>query len=343
MANKVTKISKRKSEHIQINLEKDVRSNLTTGLEHYRFDHQALPEIDLEEIDLSVDFLGKKLLSPLLISSMTGGTPEALNINRNLAIAAESMGVAMGVGSQRAAIEDDGLSSSFRIRKFAPNTLLFANLGAVQLNYGYGVPECQKTIDMLEADGLILHLNPLQEAVQPNGNTHFSGLLGKIEAICNHISVPVIVKEVGWGISARVARQLVDAGVAAIDVAGAGGTSWSQVEMYRTEDERQAKLASTFSDWGIPTSESIMNVKESAPDVGIIASGGIRTGIDVAKSIALGADIAGIAGPFLKVAVRSLDETIASIEDINMELRVTMFVVGAKDINTLSKIDLHKV
>lgn len=342
MANKVTRISKRKSEHIQINLEKDVGSNITTGLELYRFEHQALPEINLHDIDLSVNFLGKRLRSPLLISSMTGGTQESFEINKNLAVAAHTTGIAMGVGSQRIAVENDKYAFSFQIRKFAPNTLLFANLGAVQLNYGFGIEDCQKTVDMLEADALILHLNSLQEALQENGNTRFSGLLEKIEQVCKKLSVPVIVKEVGWGISGRVAEQLANAGVAAIDVAGAGGTSWSEVEKYRLSNASRVRLASVFSDWGISTSESILNVRENARNIKIIASGGIRTGIDVAKSIALGANLAGIAGPFLKTAVLSQEETISLIEEINMELMVTMFAVGVDNIQALAQTQLIK-
>jgi len=342
MVKKVTRTSKRKSEHIQINLERDVQSGLTTGLELYHFEHQALPEINLDDIDLSVDFLGKQLKSPLMISSMTGGTQESLEINENLARAAQITGIAMGVGSQRAGIEDTNLAISFQIRKFAPNTLLFANLGAIQLNYGFGIDDCQKAVDMLEADALILHLNPLQEALQDNGNTKFSGLLGKIEKVCKKLPVPIIVKEVGWGISKGVAKQLASAGVAAIDVAGAGGTSWSEVEKHRIKDESRVRLASVFSDWGISTSESILNVREIAPNVKIIASGGIRNGVDIAKSIALGATLAGIAGPFLKTAVQSQEQTISMIEEINAVLRISMFAVGAKDIQTLAKTQLIK-
>ena len=224
----------RKLDHIRINLENDVQfPRLTTGLERYRFLHQAVPELDLNEIDTTTTLFGKQLSAPLLISSMTGGTEIAQGINRNLARAAERHCIAMGLGSQRAAIEDGRLASSYCIRDIAPDILLFANVGAVQLNYGYGVEQCRKAIDMVGADALILHFNVLQEAVQPEGDIDFSGLLRKVETICARVSVPVIAKEVGWGFSQSAVRDLADAGVSAIDVAGSGGTSWSEVEFHR--------------------------------------------------------------------------------------------------------------
>jgi isopentenyl-diphosphate delta-isomerase len=247
----------------------------------------------------------------------------------------------MGLGSQRAAIEQPDLAATFRVRQVAPDILLFANLGAVQLNYGYGVEQCQMAVDMIEADALILHLNALQEAVQPEGDTDFSGLLQKIETVCRSLSVPVIAKEVGWGISKRAARQLAEAGVAAIDVAGAGGTSWTQVEMHRAKNESEARLAAAFIDWGIPTAESILNVKESAPDVAIFASGGLRDGLDIAKCIALGATLGGMASPFLKAAVRSIEDTIQAINEIRRQMQVCMFATGAGDLENLRKAELN--
>ena len=229
----------RKTDHIQINLREDVSSDITTGLEAYHFIHNALPEIDLKDIDLSTSFLSKSLKFPLLISSMTGGTPDGEKINGILAAAAEKLGCAMGVGSLRAGIDNPASAGTYQVRKSAPNILLLANLGAVQLNYGYDLDQCRKAVDIIDADGLILHLNPLQEALQPEGQTNFSGLLRKIENICSHLGKPVIIKEVGWGISDTIARQLSNAGVTAIDVAGAGGTSWSQVEMHRLENQFQ--------------------------------------------------------------------------------------------------------
>lgn len=332
---KVTPTGSRKSDHIRINLEEDVRSGLTTGLERYHFVHQALPEINLEDVRMDLDFFGRALKAPILISSMTGGTKEAGDINAVLAEAAQATGIAMGLGSQRAAIEHPELTATFQVRHVAPDILLFANLGAIQLNYGYGIEECQKAVDSVEADALILHLNPLQEATQPEGDTLFAGLLSKIAAVCKRLSVPVIAKEVGWGISEQTARQLRGAGIAAIDVAGAGGTSWSQVEMHRAQNDSQARLAAAFMDWGIPTAESIQQVRRAAPDLPIIASGGIRSGLEIAKSIALGASMGGMAGPFIKAAVQSLEETILTIQEIKREIQVSMFASGHKDLEDL--------
>jgi isopentenyl-diphosphate Delta-isomerase len=337
---KVTQITERKSNHIRINLEQDVDSGLTTGLERFRFIHQALPEIDLDQVDLSQELFGKKVAAPILISSMTGGTSEAETINQVLAKAAQETRVAMGVGSQRAALEQEELESTFKIRHLAPDVLLFANLGAVQLNYGYGIEHCRRAIDMIEADALILHFNALQEAVQPEGDTRFAGLLSKVEDICKNLPVPVIAKEVGWGFSTKAARLLAGAGVAAIDVAGAGGTSWSQVEMHRAKSESQARLAAAFLQWGIPTADSILQVRRGAPNLKIFASGGLRTGIDIAKCIALGAVLGGMAGPFLKASVQSVDMTIRTIQEIRREIQVTMFAAGAGDLQSLQNTPL---
>ena len=337
---KVTQTSTRKVDHIRINLDEDVRSSLTTGLERYHFSHRALPELDLESVDLSQSLFRRPLKAPLLISSMTGGAEEAMLINARLAEAAQETSIAMGIGSQRAAIEDPSLADSFRVRQFAPDILLFANLGAVQLNYGYGKDECQQAVDMIEADALILHLNALQEAVQPEGDTRFSGLANKIEAICNALSVPVIAKEVGWGFSEADIKLLINAGVAAIDVAGAGGTSWSQVEMYRATNESQRRLAAAFIGWGVPTAEGIRDVHQLAPKLPIIASGGLRTGIDIAKSIALGASLGGMASPYLKAADQSTEAVIQTIDEIAREIQVCMFAAGAGNIAQLQNLEL---
>lgn len=330
----------RKSDHIRINLDEDVRSGLTTGLEKVRFIHQALPEIDLDAIDLSQNLFGKQVNSPILISSMTGGTERAAEINRILATAAQEARVVMGVGSQRAALERPELRASFQVRKYAPDIVLFANLGAVQLNYGYSVDQCLRAVEMIEADALILHLNSMQEAVQPEGDVHFAGLTRKIEAVCRALPVPVIGKEVGWGISGRAARQLRDAGVAAVDVAGAGGTSWSQVERFRIQDESRARVASAFRGWGIPTAESIRMVRDAVPDMVVFASGGLRDGVDIAKCLALGASLGGMAGPFLKAADRSLEETLLTLAEISAEIRICMFGAGAANFHTLKSIEL---
>ncbi len=334
---KVAPIDRRKSDHIKINLEQDVRSALTSGLERYRFVHQALPELDLERVETSLGLFGKTLAAPILISSMTGGTEEAGEINRRLAEAAQEVGVAMGVGSQRAALEHPELTPTFTVtRQAAPNILLFANLGAVQLNYGYGVDHCRRAVEMLAADALILHLNPLQEAVQAGGNTNFSGLARKIEEVCKKIEVPVIVKEVGWGISAQTAKRLAESGVAAIDVAGAGGTSWSQVEMYRAPDEFTHRLAASFIDWGIPTAESIQIVRHAVPHLPVFASGGIKDGLDIAKCLALGATLGGMAGQFLKAAAVSTEKTVEVLRLTQRQIQVAMFAAGAGTLSALT-------
>ena len=325
----VTPIESRKSDHLRINLEEDVQSGLVSGLEQYHFIHRALPEINLHDVDPSVEIFGKTLKAPILISSMTGGTQAAFEINQLLATAAQQAEIAMGVGSQRIALEQPELAYTFQIRRMAPNALLFANLGAIQLNHKYGVEECQRAVDMIEADALILHINPLQEALQIEGDTDFAGLLKKIELVCKSISIPVIAKEVGWGFSEQDISLLAQAGVTAIDVAGAGGTSWSQVEMYRTDDDAQRRLAAAFSDWGVPTAVVIQTIIKTAPRLTIIASGGLRTGVDIAKCLALGATLGGMAGPFLKAASHSFDEIIKLIDLFTEEIRICMFATGS--------------
>jgi isopentenyl-diphosphate delta-isomerase len=329
MMSEVTPTSRRKADHIRINLEEDVQSGLNTGLESLRFEHNALPELNLPEVDTESTLWGRRLRYPVLISSMTGGTKEAMAINQVLAEAAQRYRIAMGVGSQRAALEDASLSSTFAVRQSAPDILLLANLGAVQLNHGYDVEHCRRAVDSVGADALVLHLNPLQEALQPEGDTDFAGLLTKIEAVCAALPVPVVVKEVGWGISASVARRLANAGVACIDVAGAGGTSWSQVEMHRARSPRDAWLAAAFADWGIPTAQAIRQVRQALPHIPLIASGGIRSGLDIAKSITLGADLGGMAGPFLKAAAQSPQAVEDLLDRTTAELRIAMFATGS--------------
>ncbi len=327
---------RRKADHIRINLEEDVQfPHLTTGFEQVRLVHQALPELDLDGIDMGVDLLGKRLKIPLLISSMTGGTAAAASINRNLAQGAQARGIAMGIGSQRTGLEDAEMAYTFRVRDLAPDILLFANLGAVQLNYGYTVDHCRRVVQMIEADALILHLNPLQEALQADGNWNWGGLLDKIAEAATSVGVPVVVKEVGWGISERVARWLKEAGVAAIDVAGAGGTSWSEVESHRASTESLRQLAKAFADWGIPTADALAAAGRGAPGLPLVASGGIRTGIEAAKALALGATAVGIASPFLKAAVASAEAVVAAIDRFAAELRVAMFCSGAGDVAAL--------
>jgi isopentenyl-diphosphate delta-isomerase len=331
----------RKSDHIRINLKEDVQfSRLRSGLDQVRLIHQALPELDLSRVDTSTVFLGRKLKAPILISSMTGGTAEGKAINHNLATAAQKAGIALSVGSQRAAIDKPSLAHTYQVRDVAPDILLFANLGAIQLNNSYGAAECQHAVEMIEADALVLHLNPLQEAIQPEGNRNWSGLLPKIEAVCRNVSVPVIAKEVGWGLSAQVAADLANAGVAAFDVAGAGGTSWSQVESHRARTPLAARVAAAFGDWGITTLESLIQVQQAAPHVPAIASGGLRDGVDVAKVVALGASLAGLARPFLVAAAQSAEATVETATELATVLRIAMFAAGAADVSQLQETPL---
>ena len=326
----------RKREHLDVALNNDLEfDGVATGLDDYWFVHQALPEVDLVSIDVSTSLLGKTLQAPLLISPMVGGIEASSRINRNLAQTAQTLGVAMGVGSQRCAIEEPELAYTYEVRDIAPDILLFANLGAVQLNYGYDVSECQRAVDMIGADGLVLHLNPLQEALQEGGDTRFAGILGRIKDICHGLKVPVIVKEVGYGISENAARRLAEAGVSGIDVAGAGGTTWSEMERHRANSRRAESIAAAFRSWGIPTAETIQMARRGATSQLIVASGGIRSGVDVAKAIALGADVAGIAMPLLTAADDSAEATIALLQQVIDELRISMFCVGASNIEAL--------
>ncbi len=285
-------------------------------------------------VSTATSWLGRALRSPILISSMTGGAAAVAALNQRLAAAAQACGVAMGVGSQRAALEDPALASTFRVRDVAPDIVLLANLGAAQLNTGYGVDACRRAVDMIGANALILHLNAVQEAVQPEGDTAWAGLLGRIEAVARALEVPVVAKEVGWGISGATARRLVDAGVAAIDVAGAGGTSWSQVEMHRARTAGDRAVAAAFADWGLTTAESLVAVRAAVPGVPVIASGGIRDGVDVAKAVALGATLVGLAGPLLRAAED--DAVVEALEGLRRTLAVAMFAIGAPDIAALA-------
>ena len=333
----------RKDEHIRINLEEDVGfESLHTGFSDYRFIHTALPELDLDAVQTRIAFLGKPLAWPLVIASMTGGSPEAGRINRHLALAAQAAGVGLALGSIRAALEAPDCAWTFQVRHIAPDILLLANLGAVQLNYGHGVAACRRAVELVEADGLILHLNPLQEALQPEGQTHFAGLLAKIEQVCRALAVPVVVKEVGWGLSAQVARQLIEAGVSALDVSGAGGTSWSQVELYRSRDPVRRETAAAFRAWGIPTVEALLQVRAALPDVPLLVGGGVRDGVDVAKALALGGDVASPAGVLLADAVTSAEAVQARLALWERQLQIAMFVAGAGDITALKRLSLYK-
>jgi isopentenyl-diphosphate delta-isomerase len=332
----------RKQDHIEINLNKNVQSGIETGFDHFHFNHNPLPEINFQSISTESDFLGKTVQSPILISSMTGGTADGLKINRNLAKAAQLCGIALALGSGRAGLDSEEAAKTYQLRKWAPSIPVYANLGAIQLNYGFGVDECKRVVEMAEADALILHLNSLQEALQPEGQTNFAGLLKKITEICKAFSVPVIAKEVGWGINALAASRLVDAGVSSIDVAGAGGTSWSEVEKHRNSSEARIRISSHFYDWGMPTAEAVKEVCQALPNVPVIASGGLRKGLDIAKSLALGASMGGIAGGFLKAATKSSEEVVNLIDELNLELRIAMFAVGAGTIEQLKQTPIIK-
>lgn len=336
----LTQTQQRKKEHLEICLDTErVASPSGTGLDRYHFVHCALPELDIDEIDIGTTFLGKSLRAPILISSMTGGFDLARKVNRNLASAAQRLGIAMGVGSQRVAIEEPSAASSFQVRDVAPDILLLSNLGAVQLNYGYTVEHCRKAVDMIGANGLILHLNVLQEAMQPEGNRNFKGLTAKIAEVCRQLDVPVVAKEVGNGISVDSARRLRGAGVAAIDVAGKGGTSWSAVEARRAA--AQGKRAdSTFADWGIPTEEALLEVRKALPDCPLVASGGIRTGLDIAKAVALGADLAAFGQPLLAAALASADKVEEFIRAVIYEIKVAMLCAGAGNLAALRQVSL---
>ena len=322
------KINYRKADHIRICLEEDVESS-STGFEDIKLPHASLPEVNLSDVDLSSKLLGKKLDYPILIEALTGGTEEAGKINKGIAAVAQELNIGFGVGSQRAAIEDATYAETFQVRDVAPDILLIANLGAVQLNYGCGVSECKKAVEMIGADALALHANPLQEAIQEEGNTDFTGLTKKINDVAGKLGTPVILKEVGCGISREVAENLE---VSAFDVGGLGGTNWGLVEGIRS---KRPGLGRAFSDWGIPTAESIIQLSGLRKPV--IASGGIRSGVDAAKALALGASAVGMALPVLKAWGAGGADTLKKyLEGLIEELRIAMFLSGSSSLADLS-------
>jgi isopentenyl-diphosphate Delta-isomerase len=337
-------IQSRKADHLRICLDDVVQcKTITSGLERFRFRHCCLPELDYDDIDLHTQFLGHTLNAPLLISSMTGGTELAKIINTRLAKVAQYYKIPMGVGSQRIALEQPNLGNTFAVRTIAPDIFLMANLGAVQLNYGCGVDECRRIIDLLEANALILHLNPLQECVQSRGDRNFRGLFPKIAALCRALSIPVIVKEVGNGISGPMAQRLIETGVAAIDVAGAGGTSWAKVEGERATDTQQRRLGQTFAEWGLSTADCVQEVRALDPDIPLIASGGLRTGLDVATAIALGANLAGMAYPFLTAAHNSEEALYELVEVLLAELKTVLLCTGNVTLKDLNSSQLTRI
>jgi len=295
--------------------------------------HRALPEVNLSEVDTSVTFMNRKLSFPLLISSMTGGEQGMIrNVNRNLAIAAEQAGVALAVGSQRVMFTHPESRASFNLRPHAPNTLLFSNIGAVQLNYGFTADMCREAMDVVGADALYLHLNPLQEAVQPEGDTNFAGLSARIADVAGAMPGPVVVKEVGAGISPADVELLIRAGVRYIDVAGAGGTSWSRIEHHRRATKHDDGIGMLFQDWGMPTPVALRQLDPYRDRVTLLASGGIRSGVDMVKAMILGASLCGLASPFLKPAMESPERVVQAIERLQSEFRTAMFLLGARKV-----------
>lgn len=329
----------RKKDHIEICLQEDIEKG-KTGFDKYSFTHIALPEIDFKEISLETKFLNKKISSPIIISALSGGIKQARMINKNLAKAAQNLNIAMSVGSQRVAVENPEVEETFQVREYAPDIPLLANLGAVQFNYGYGLEECRKVIKMIDADGLFLHLNPLQEVIQPEGDRNFSNLINKIKRVNDELKKPILIKEVGTGISFQVANELFKNGIKIIDVAGHGGTNWALIEGLRRGKSKE--LGEIFSNWGIPTAECIVECAK-IQGLTIIAGGGIRTGIDMAKAIALGADLVSLGLPLLEPANNSSQAVEEKLESLILQLKIVMFCVGAKSIAELKEEKLELV
>ena len=338
------RVEERKMDHIQICLNREVEAkNITTGFEDIFLIHRALPELNLDEIDLSTEVFGHRFSAPIIISSITGGAEEALKINASIAEAVEELGLGMGVGSQRAALENPNLRRTYSIvRRKAPTAFLAANIGAPQIVRDYKVQELKVAVDMIEADALMIHLNPLQEAIQPEGEALYSGVLMKIREAAESLDIPVIVKETGAGIAAEDARMLKEAGVAGIDVAGAGGTSWAAVECYRANqkgDYFSEEVGRQFWDWGVPTAVCVVEAVQST-GLPVIASGGVRSGLDIAKALGLGAELAGFALPILKPAAEGSGAVKRRINLFIRQLRTSMFLVGARSIEGLREAPL---
>lgn len=332
MASQNRDIHQRKQDHIDfIRQDKQIERH-STGFDDIHLSHRALPEIDYAAIDSTTTFLGKKMTFPLLISSMTGGAGDNFNnINRHLALAAEEHQIALAVGSQRAMIVDSAAEQSFKLRQYAPSIPLIANLGAVQLNYGFGLSEARKAIETLEADALYLHLNPLQEVIQPEGDTNFAKLLPKIEQLTEQLDVPVILKEVGCGLSATDIQRGLDSGIKWFDLAGRGGTSWSRIEAHRSNND----LGILFQDWGLTTPQALNIARDFQEQGRFIASGGIRNGIDMVKSVIMGGQICGVAAPFLEAAMQSECAVGEKIEAFEQAFRTAQFLLGAQNISEL--------
>jgi len=324
----------RKLDHIRIVLEKDVEP-YRSSFDYFRLPFKALPEIDKAEIDTSAEFLGMPLKFPFVISSMTGGPDKGLTINTHLAEAAEQAGVALGMGSMRVILRKPESAKSFDVKKYCPSVPLLANMGVVQLNYGYGADEINRIIDAINADGIFLHINPLQEAIQPEGDTNFKDIIPKLEKILPKIEKPVVMKEVGTGIDPETAKALADIGITWMDVSGTGGVSWAGVEAYRRDDD----MGHLFRGEGLPTAEALIGAA-GIKGVNLIAGGGIRTGIHIAKSIALGASLATAAKPLLAPALESTEACLNVLEQLHKELTIAMFSTGTASLSELSELEL---
>lgn len=336
-------LAERKKQHLDIVLAGDaVSGGVRTGFETIRFEHVALPELDMAAIDLSLEFLGKTIAIPFLVSSMTGGAQQAQSINQNIAIACEVLHIPFAVGSQRVAIDSEAdWGMNLDLRRFAPSVPILANIGAAQLNTGYGIDQARRAVEMIDADALIIHLNPLQEAVQPEGDRNWAGLTHKIALLCQALHVPVVAKEVGYGISPPVAERLLAAGVQFLDVAGAGGTSWAAVEALRARTPAEAAVAAAFGEWGQPTARAITALRQACPEAFIIGSGGIRTGLDAAKAIRLGANLVGQAASVLQSATASPEAVCQHFQIMAEQLRVACFCTGSSNLADLRQARLE--
>lgn len=335
-------IRDRKDQHLDVVLAGRGRHATDAGFDSIRFVHEALPDLGYDKIDLGVDFLGRRLKAPLLISSMTGGPARAEAINRHLAEAAQALGIALAVGSQRGAAESGlagGLDTSLRDR--APDTPLLANIGAAQLTQGFGVDQARRIVEMIDADALIVHLNPLQEACQPEGDRDWWGVGAALEVLVGSLGVPVVVKETGAGLSVATARRLVEMGVAAIDVAGAGGSNWGLIEGERATTAADKAHALAFADWGIPTARAIAQARAACPEAVLIGSGGVRDGVDAAKAIRLGADLVGQATGVLAAATVSTAAVIDHFQVVIRQLRTVCFCTGSANLTALRQADLQ--
>ncbi len=325
-------IQQRKAQHIKLAMEAGSQGD-NSYWDQYKLPIKALPEMDLKDVDTSVKLFGKKLSQPLIIASMTGGSEHARTINTNLAVAAEACKVAMGVGSQRVALEKEDAKETFQlVRKLAPSTVLFANMGVVQLNYGHTVESYKRVVDMIKADALYLHVNPMQEALQPEGDTNWEGILDKVEQLVKAIGVPVWVKEVGCGLDIATAKKLVDVGVQGLDVAGVGGTSWTWIEGRRAENEQ---LTEWFADFGARTDEAVKALK-GLPQT-LVASGGIRNPVQGLKAHMLGANLYSAARPFLEPAMQGSEQATMFLRNWEKGLRIAMFGCGMKRWDYLRK------